>query len=357
MSGVWGNKLKVSIFGESHGVGIGITIDGLLAGIELDMEAILEEMDRRAPGKSKLATARRESDTPEILSGIFEGKTTGAPLCAIIRNADMHSKDYGNLKNLMRPGHSDYPGHVKYNGFNDYRGGGHFSGRITAPLVFAGAVCKQILAQKGIMIGSHIKSIGKINDKSFLETNLDNDLLKELHNKELPVLDKEKEEAMRNTILEAKADLDSVGGTIECTVLGINAGIGNPFFDSVESTLAHLMFSVPAVKGIEFGRGFAMSELRGSECNDEYYYDGDNVKTYTNNNGGITGGITNGMPIIFKVVVKPTSSISKPQKTINIAEKKNDELVIKGRHDPCIVQRAVPVVEAVTAIGILDLVL
>lgn len=357
MSGVWGNKLKVSIFGESHGVGIGITIDGLLAGIELDMEAILEEMDRRAPGKSKLATARRESDTPEILSGIFEGKTTGAPLCAIIRNADMHSKDYGNLKNLMRPGHSDYPGHVKYNGFNDYRGGGHFSGRITAPLVFAGAVCKQILAQKGIMIGSHIKSIGKINDKSFLETNLDNDLLKELHNKELPVLDKEKEEAMRNTILEAKADLDSVGGTIECTVLGINAGIGNPFFDSVESTLAHLMFSVPAVKGIEFGKGFAMSKLRGSECNDEYYYDGDNVKTYTNNNGGITGGITNGMPIIFNVVVKPTSSISKPQKTINIAEKKNDELVIKGRHDPCIVQRAVPVVEAVTAIGILDLVL
>lgn len=357
MSGVWGNKLKVLIFGESHGVGIGITIDGLLAGIELDMEAILEEMDRRAPGKSKLATARRESDTPEILSGIFEGKTTGAPLCAIIRNADMHSKDYGNLKNLMRPGHSDYPGHVKYNGFNDYRGGGHFSGRITAPLVFAGAVCKQILAQKGIMIGSHIKSIGKINDKSFLETNLDNDLLKELHNKELPVLDKEKEEAMRNTILEAKADLDSVGGTIECTVLGINAGIGNPFFDSVESTLAHLMFSVPAVKGIEFGKGFAMSELRGSECNDEYYYDGDNVKTYTNNNGGITGGITNGMPIIFNVVVKPTSSISKPQKTINIAEKKNDELVIKGRHDPCIVQRAVPVVEAVTAIGILDLVL
>ena len=357
MSGVWGNKLKVSIFGESHGVGIGITIDGLLAGIELDMEAILEEMDRRAPGKSKLATARRESDTSEILSGIFEGKTTGAPLCAIIRNADMHSKDYGNLKNLMRPGHSDYPGHVKYNGFNDYRGGGHFSGRITAPLVFAGAVCKQILAQKGIMIGSHIKSIGKINDKSFLETNLDNDLLKELHNKELPVLDKEKEEAMRNTILEAKADLDSVGGTIECTVLGINAGIGNPFFDSVESTLAHLMFSVPAVKGIEFGRGFAMSELRGSECNDEYYYDGDNVKTYTNNNGGITGGITNGMPIIFNVVVKPTSSISKPQKTINISEKKNDELVIKGRHDPCIVQRAVPVVEAVTAIGILDLVL
>ena len=357
MSGVWGNKLKVSIFGESHGVGIGITIDGLLPGIELDMEAILEEMDRRAPGKSKLATARRESDTPEILSGIFEGKTTGAPLCAIIRNADMHSKDYGNLKNLMRPGHSDYPGHVKYNGFNDYRGGGHFSGRITAPLVFAGAICKQILAQKGIMIGSHIKSIGKINDKSFLETNIDNDLLKELHNKELPVLDKEKEEAMRNTILEAKADLDSVGGTIECTVLGINAGIGNPFFDSVESTLAHLMFSVPAVKGIEFGIGFAMSKLRGSECNDEYYYDGDNVKTYTNNNGGITGGITNGMPIIFNVVVKPTSSISKPQKTINISEKKNDELVIKGRHDPCIVQRAVPVVEAVTAIGILDLVL
>lgn len=357
MSGMWGNKLKVSIFGESHGAGIGITIDGLPSGIEIDMEEVLKEMARRAPGKSKLSTARKEGDQPEILSGFFEGKTTGTPLCAVIRNSDQHSKDYGKLKDLMRPGHADYPGFIRYNGFNDYRGGGHFSGRITAPLVFAGAVCKQILNIKGIDIGAHVKSIGTIYDKSFDEVELTKELLDNLKINELPLLCSEKEEIMRNAILEARSDCDSVGGTIECTVIGIDAGVGNPFFDSVESTLAHLMFSVPAVKGIEFGKGFEMSELRGSQCNDEYYYDGDKVKTYTNNNGGITGGITNGMPILFKVGIKPTPSIAKKQRTIDIAENKESELIIEGRHDPCIVQRAVPVIEAVTAIGILDLVL
>lgn len=357
MSGMWGNKLKVSIFGESHGAGIGITIDGLPSGIEIDMEEVLKEMARRAPGKSKLSTARKEGDQPEILSGFFEGKTTGTPLCAVIRNSDQHSKDYGKLKDLMRPGHADYPGFIRYNGFNDYRGGGHFSGRITAPLVFAGAVCKQILNIKGINVGAHVKSIGTIYDKSFDEVELTKELLYNLKINELPLLCSEKEEMMRNAILEARSDCDSVGGTIECTVIGIDAGVGNPFFDSVESTLAHLMFSVPAVKGIEFGKGFEMSELRGSQCNDEYYYDGDKVKTYTNNNGGITGGITNGMPILFKVGIKPTPSIAKKQRTIDIEEKKESELIIEGRHDPCIVQRAVPVIESVTAIGILDLVL
>lgn len=357
MSGMWGNKLKVSIFGESHGAGIGITIDGLPSGIEIDMEEVLKEMARRAPGKSKLSTARKEGDQPEILSGFFEGKTTGTPLCAVIRNSDQHSKDYGKLKDLMRPGHADYPGFIRYNGFNDYRGGGHFSGRITAPLVFAGAVCKQILNIKGINVGAHVKSIGTIYDKSFDEVELTKELLDNLKINELPLLCSEKEEMMRNAILEARSDCDSVGGTIECTVIGIDAGVGNPFFDSVESTLAHLMFSVPAVKGIEFGKGFEMSELRGSQCNDEYYYDGDKVKTYTNNNGGITGGITNGMPILFKIGIKPTPSIAKKQRTIDIEEKKESELIIEGRHDPCIVQRAVPVIEAVTAIGILDLVL
>lgn len=357
MSGMWGNKLKVSIFGESHGAGIGITIDGLPSGIEIDMEEVLKEMARRAPGKSRLSTARKEGDQPEILSGFFEGKTTGTPLCAVIRNSDQHSKDYGKLKDLMRPGHADYPGFIRYNGFNDYRGGGHFSGRITAPLVFAGAVCKQILNIKGINVGAHVKSIGTIYDKSFDEVELTKELLDNLKINELPLLCCEKEEMMRNAILEARSDCDSVGGTIECTVIGIDAGVGNPFFDSVESTLAHLMFSVPAVKGIEFGKGFEMSELRGSQCNDEYYYDGDKVKTYTNNNGGITGGITNGMPILFKVGIKPTPSIAKKQRTIDIEEKKESELIIEGRHDPCIVQRAVPVIEAVTAIGILDLVL
>ena len=356
MSGMWGNKLKVSIFGESHGAGIGITIDGLPSGFEINMDEVLKEMARRAPGKSRLSTARKEADMPEILSGFFEGKTTGTPLCAIIRNSDQHSKDYGKLKDLMRPGHADYPGFIKYKGFNDYRGGGHFSGRITAPLVFAGAVCKQILESKGIRIGAHVKSIGKVNDKSFFDVDLTNELLDEIKVNELPLLDPKKEEEMRNTILEARKEQDSVGGTIECAVLGIEAGIGDPFFDSVESTLAHLMFSVPAVKGIEFGKGFSMSEHRGSECNDEYYYDGDKVKTYTNNNGGITGGITNGMPILFKVGIKPTPSISKKQKTIDINEHKDAELVIEGRHDPCIVQRAIPVIEAVTAIGIMELV-
>lgn len=356
MSGMWGNKLKVSIFGESHGAGIGITIDGLPSGFEINMDEVLKEMARRAPGKSRLSTTRKEADMPEILSGFFEGKTTGTPLCAIIRNSDQHSKDYGKLKDLMRPGHADYPGFIKYKGFNDYRGGGHFSGRITAPLVFAGAVCKQILESKGIRIGAHVKSIGKVNDKSFFDVDLTNELLDEIKVNELPLLDFEKEEEMRNTILEARKEQDSVGGTIECAVLGIEAGIGDPFFDSVESTLAHLMFSVPAVKGIEFGKGFSMSEHRGSECNDEYYYDGDKVKTYTNNNGGITGGITNGMPILFKVGIKPTPSISKKQKTIDINEHKDAELVIEGRHDPCIVQRAIPVIEAVTAIGIMELV-
>lgn len=356
MSGVWGNNLKISIFGESHGTGIGITIDGLPSGIELDLEEIDKEMNRRAPGRNNLSTARKEGDKPEILSGYFEGKTTGTPLCAIIRNSDTRSRDYGKLKNLMRPGHADYTGNIKYNGFNDYRGGGHFSGRITAPLVFCGAICKQVLSLKGIEIGAHIKSIKDIKDSSFNYVNISKEELKKLKEKELPIIDNSKEEEMRNTILEARKQGDSVGGVIECAAIGIEAGIGDPFFDSVESTLSHLLFSVPAVKGLEFGLGFESTNIYGSENNDEYYYDNGNVKTRTNNNGGILGGITNGMPIIFKVAIKPTPSISKEQKTIDIKNKKDETLIIEGRHDPCIVQRAIPVIEAVTAIGLLDLI-
>lgn len=355
MSGMWGNKLKISIFGESHGNAIGINIDGLPSGLELDLEAIAYEMKRRAPGKSPLSTPRREDDLPEILSGYFEGKTTGTPLCAIIRNTNTRSKDYSLLKDVMRPGHADYSGNIRYNGFNDYRGGGHFSGRITAPLVFAGAVCKQVLREKGIVIASHIKSIKNIEDRSFIDNNLDLNTISELNKYELPLIDKSIEEKMRNEILEAKEDMDSVGGTIECGIFGINAGVGNPFFDSVESTLAHLLFSVPAVKGVEFGKGFELTKIRGSEANDELYYDGENVKTKTNNNGGILGGITNGMPIIFTAAIKPTSSIGKKQNTINIASKENTVLNVEGRHDPCIVQRALPVIEAVAAIGMLEL--
>lgn len=355
MSGMWGNKIKVSIFGESHGNAIGINIDGLPSGLEVNLEDIAYEMRRRAPGKSPLSTARSEDDIPEILSGYFNGKTTGTPLCAIIRNTNTRSKDYSLLKDVMRPGHADYSGNIRYNGFNDYRGGGHFSGRITAPLVFAGAVCKQILKEKGIIVAAHVKSIKNVKDKSFIDSTLDLNYLNSLKSFELPLIDKSIEENMRKEILEAKEDMDSVGGTIECGVFGISAGVGNPFFDSVESTLAHLLFSVPAVKGVEFGRGFELTSMRGSEANDEIYYDDGVVKTKTNNNGGILGGITNGMPIIFTTAIKPTSSIGKEQNTINMRSKENTILKVEGRHDPCIVQRAIPVVEAVTAIAICEL--
>lgn len=355
MSGMWGNNIKISIFGESHGNAIGINIDGLPSGFDIDMDKVMIEMLRRAPGKSPLSTPRKEGDIPEILSGYFNGKTTGTPLCAIIRNSNTKSKDYSKLKDVMRPGHADYTGAIRYEGFNDYRGGGHFSGRITAPLVFAGSICKQILERKGISIVAHVNSIGNIKDKSFLDVDINEELISSLNGKELPLVNSELEESMRQEVMNARKDMDSVGGTIECAVLGIKPGIGNPFFDSVESTLAHLMFSVPAVKGIEFGKGFDISKMRGSEANDEYYLDDKAVKTRTNNNGGILGGITNGMPIVFKVAIKPTASIFKEQSTVNIATMEETKLSIEGRHDPCIVQRALPVIEAVTAIGILEL--
>ena len=355
MSGMWGSKIKLSIFGESHGNAIGITIDGLPAGFSIDMDKIMMEMSRRAPGKSSLSTPRKESDIPEILSGYFEGKTTGTPLCAIIRNSNTKSKDYSKLKDVMRPGHADYTGAVRYKGFNDYRGGGHFSGRITAPLVFAGAICKQILEVKGIIVSAHINSIGKIKDVSFLESDISDELLNSFKENELPLINTKLEDEMRQEILSTRSSGDSIGGTIECAILGVSPGIGDPFFDSVESTLAHLMFSVPAVKGIEFGKGFDISKMRGSEANDEYYLENGNIKTKTNNNGGILGGITNGMPIIFNVAIKPTASIFKEQNTVNIVTMEETTLCIEGRHDPCIVQRALPVIEAVAAIGITEL--
>ena len=351
MSGMWGNKIKISIFGESHGNAI-----GLEPGFEINLDKVSSEMKRRAPGRNNLSTPRKEADEPEILSGFFQGKTTGTPLCAIIRNNNTKSKDYGKLKDIMRPGHADYTGKIRYNGFNDYRGGGHFSGRITAPIVFAGAICKQILEAKGIKIVSHIKSIGTIEDKSFLDEKITEGFINSYMSKELPLIDELKEEAMRKEILLAKEELDSIGGTVECAVLGIEPGIGNPFFDSVESTLAHLMFSIPAVKGIEFGRGFELTQMRGSQANDSMYFSGEKVLTKTNNNGGILGGITNGMPVIFKVAIKPTSSILKSQNTVNINTGEETVLEVNGRHDPCIVQRALPVIEAATAIGILDLI-
>lgn len=356
MSGVWGNKIKYSIFGESHGKAIGITIDGLQSGIEIDLDEVNKEMRRRAPGRNKLSTARAEKDEFEILSGIFNGKTTGTPICAIIRNSDKHSKDYEKTKNLMRPGHADYTGFVKYDGFNDYRGGGHFSGRLTAPIVFAGAIAKQVLAKNNILVGSHIKSIGNIEEEYFNPIDIKEDTLKTLKNKEFATIDDSKGKLMQEEILKAKEDMNSVGGIIECAILNLPSGIGSPFFGSVESVLSSLLFSVPAVKGVEFGAGFNISKMRGNEANDEFYMDGENIKTYTNNNGGILGGITSGMPVIFRTAFKPTPSIAKEQRTINIETRENTTIKIEGRHDPCIVQRAIPVIEAVAAMGILELI-
>ncbi|GIM29529.1 chorismate synthase [Clostridium polyendosporum] len=355
MSGVWGNKIKLSIFGESHGKAIGITINGLQPGIELDLDYINKEMERRAPGNSELTTPRKEKDSVDILSGFFNGKTTGSPLCAVIHNTNTQSKDYSRTKDLMRPSHGDLTGYIKYGGFNDYRGGGHFSGRITAPLVFAGAICKQILESKGIVIGSHIKRISTIEDESFNMVDLKEEELKELTKDAFPVLNKSVEAGMKEAIVKAKDEQDSVGGVIETAVLNLPIGLGEPFFDSVESTLAHLLFSVPAIKAVEFGAGFEIAKLRGSEANDEYYMDGDKIKTSSNNNGGILGGITNGMPLVFKVAVKPTASIGKAQNTIDIEKREVSKIEIVGRHDPCIVPRALPVIEAVTAIAIFEL--
>lgn len=357
MSGIWGNCIRISIFGESHGKAIGITIDGLKAGMPLDHEYISRELQRRAPGGSDLATSRKEADEYEILSGCFDGTTTGTPLCAVIYNNDRRSGDYESVKGLMRPSHADYTGHVKYQGFNDYRGGGHFSGRLTAPLVFAGAIFKKLLEEKGIFIGSHIKSIGQEQDEAFEKTSVDPELLKSLVGRPFPVLVPEKEASMRELIARAKENKDSLGGIVETAVVGIDPGIGEPFFDSVESTLAHLMFSIPGVKGLEFGAGFEIAGMYGSQANDEYYMDGDKVKTYSNNNGGIIGGLTDGMPIIFRTAFKPTPSIAKAQRTIDIESRTNAKLEIKGRHDPCIVPRALPVVEAAAAAALLDLVL
>jgi chorismate synthase len=355
MSGLWGNNIKYSIYGESHGKGIGILIDGLPAGIDLDLDEIHVEMDRRRPGKSSTATSRNEGDNFDILSGYFNNKTTGAPLCILIKNSNTISGDYAEVKNVMRPGHADFTGFVKYDGFNDYRGGGHFSGRITAPLVFAGAVAKQILRKNNILITAHISSVGNIKDDDFNSLKIGEENIQILKAMEIPTLRKGAAEEMREEILKCSASKDSIGGSVECAILNLPAGIGNPFFDSVESVLAHLLFSIPAVKGVEFGTGFKLATMKGSEANDEYYYHGDHVQTYTNNNGGILGGITNGMPVIFKTAIKPTPSIAQKQRSINISTGMAANLEVKGRHDPCIVPRALPVIEAVAAMAILEL--
>lgn len=358
MSGIYGMNIKMAIYGESHGVSIGLVLDGVPPGLELDLAAIEKEMARRAPSRDALSTPRKEKDAFEIQSGFFAGRTTGTPICAMIKNSDQHSKDYSIMKDKMRPGHADYAGFVHYKGCNDYRGGGSFSGRLTAPLVFAGAVAKQALAQYGIVVGAHILQIADVREKGFPALGTNIEMLHNLAAKPFPVLDDNIGEVMQQRILSAKADLNSVGGIIETMVLNVPAGIGSPYFDSVESRLSHGLFSVPAVKGVEFGDGFGMAALTGAEANDELYYDASGqVKAYSNHNGGITGGISNGMPMLFRVAIKPTPSIAREQRTISLSQQENTTLTITGRHDPCIVQRAIPVIEAVTAWTIWDLLL
>ena len=355
MSSTYGDKIKISVFGESHGNGIGVVIDGLPAGVKIDMDKVLVQMARRAPGKDKTATPRLEKDFPKVLSGMLNDTLTGAPLCAVIENTNTKSGDYSNLLACPRPGHSDYTAFVKYNASNDIRGGGHFSGRLTAPIVFAGAICRQILENKGIKISAHINNIGTAYDESFNPVCIDNELIEKLNNSSFAVIDDSVEEKMRTQVEEARLELDSIGGSIECAVTGIEAGFGEPMFDGVEGVIAKAVFGVPAIKGIEFGKGFELAQMRGSQSNDAFRYENGKVVTETNNCGGILGGITNGMPIVFKACVKPTPSISQKQKTVDLQKKENAELEIHGRHDPCIVPRAVPVIEAVTAIAIINL--
>lgn len=355
MSSMIGNKLKVSIFGESHGEAIGVVIDGLPSGFAIDLNYINQQMKRRLPGKSTLSTSRKEEDEYKILSGFFQRKTTGTPLCAIINNNDKNPSDYSEIKNILRPGQSDYTGYIKYSFYNDYRGGGHFSGRLTAPLLFAGSIAMQVLESKDIFIGSHIKSIYNIYDDDL--ENIDLETIKNLKNMSFPVISLEKGSLMADSIIEHKKSGNSLGGIVETFIVNVPAGYGEPFFDSVESKISHMIFSIPAVKGIEFGAGFKITKLTGKEANDEFMATGDKIITATNNNGGVLGGISNGMPIIFKTAVKPTPSIPCAQNTVDISSMENTVINIKGRHDACIVPRIVPVIEGAVALVILDLIL
>lgn len=354
MSSNWGKQIKISIFGESHGAAIGVTLDGLPAGIGLDEQEILAFMSRRAPGKDAFSTARREADMPKILSGALNGKTTGAPLCAVIENTDARSGDYGEMQTLARPGHADYTAHIRYNGFNDVRGGGHFSGRLTAPLVFAGAIAQAALKPHNITVGAHIASVHGILDDPIDPVGITAEQLNQIKEKSFAVFNDEAGGKMRAEIENAKQNLDSVGGIVECCALGIPAGIGSPMFDGLENKIASIVFGIPAVKGVEFGAGFELAEKLGSESNDAFRISGGNIVTETNNHGGILGGISTGMPLTLRVAFKPTPTIAAEQKTVDYKNKENAIIASKGRHDPCIVPRAVVCVEAAVSIALLD---
>lgn len=348
--------MNYTIFGESHGPAIGVVLEDLPSGVPMDMDFIAAELRRRATGNSPLSTPRKEADQVEVLSGVFEGKTTGTPLCMMIRNGDQHSKDYVAIRYLARPGHADLTGFVRYGGYNDYRGGGHFSGRLTAPLVAAGAVAKLILRENGVQAAAHIAAVGSVWDTPIDPVHPDMAVLTACGQKPFPVLSDTKGEQMQTLILEAKSQLDSIGGVIECAVTGLPMGLGAPDFDrNAETEFARQLFAIPAIKGLEFGDGFGLAALRGSQANDPWTMEGGVPVTTSNHNGGILGGITTGMPLLFRVAVKPTPSIAQPQHTIDMSAQRDAEITVQGRHDPCIVHRAVPVVEAAAALASLRL--
>ncbi len=351
MKNTFGNNISITLFGESHGEAIGAVIDGLPAGIVVDKDFIAHQLDLRRP-IGKISTPRKEKDQFKILSGVFDGKTTGTALCITIPNENTQSEAYGKNYGKARPGHADFTAFLKYNGNEDYRGGGHFSGRVTAGLVAVGAICLNALKNKNILIGTHIKKCAGIEDVRFDNINEE---IKLLSYKAFAVIDDAKGEEMVKRIESASAAGDSVGGVLETVVVGLPTGVGEPWFDSVEGMLSHALFSIPAIKGVEFGAGFSCADMLGSEMNDSFKYEDEKVVTKTNNNGGINGGITNGMPIVFSCAVKPTPSIAKKQETIDFINKENTTLETTGRHDPCIVHRARVVVDSITAITLCDL--
>ena len=351
MSSTYGESLKLSIFGQSHGNAIGMTLDGIPAGLAVDTEVLQEFLNRRAPGQNDWSTPRKEEDRPEFLSGLLDGYTCGAPIAAMIRNTNTRSGDYADLKNAPRPGHADYTAQIKYGGYQDAAGGGHFSGRLTAPLCIAGGLCKQWLETMGIRIGAHLKAVAGIEDRSFdpMKPELDEVFA------DFPVLDQNAGAAMRKAVADARRELDSVGGIIECAITGLPVGLGEPMFGGMESRIAQIVYGIPAVKGLEFGAGFGAAAMRGSENNDDFSVAEGKTATLTNHAGGILGGITSGMPLIFRTAIKPTPSIAKQQQTVT--DGNTVALEIKGRHDPCIAPRAVPVVEAAAAIAVFDAIL
>lgn len=357
MSSEFGKNLRISIFGESHGAAIGVVVDGLPVGETVDLDALAAFLARRAPGRNAMSTARKETDAVRVLSGLYQGKTSGAPLCMVIENRNAHSNDYERLRHIPRPAHADYSASVRYHDFSDPNGGGHFSGRLTAPLCAAGGVCLQILNRKGIAIGGHLSRCAGVDDAPIDSLRLTAEELAAVAQRPIPVLDENAGMRMQAAVQAAKEQGDSVGGVIEVFGLGIPAGLGSPMFGGVENRLAQAVFGIPAIRGVEFGAGFGAADLRGSQNNDAFVLQEGIVRTKTNRHGGVLGGITTGMPLVMRAAVKPTPSIAQEQKTLDRQTGEQTALCITGRHDPCIAQRAVPCVEAAVAAVLLDLML